>query len=72
MIVRQEFPAQMKLTLFLKDLSLILAAGAEAGAPMPLTETARTLFAAAEAAGHGAEDLAVVAAALVRPPPASP
>jgi 3-hydroxyisobutyrate dehydrogenase-like beta-hydroxyacid dehydrogenase len=72
MIVRQEFPAQMKLTLFMKDLSLILAAGADAGAPMPLTEAARTLFAAAEAAGHGAEDLAVVAAALTPPPPASP
>jgi 3-hydroxyisobutyrate dehydrogenase-like beta-hydroxyacid dehydrogenase len=64
MIVRREFPAQMKLTLFLKDLGLILEAGADAGAPLPLTETARTLFAAAEAAGHGGEDLAVVAAAL--------
>jgi 3-hydroxyisobutyrate dehydrogenase-like beta-hydroxyacid dehydrogenase len=66
MIVRQEFPAQMKLTLFLKDLGLILDAGADVGAPLPLTETARKLFAAAEAAGHGAEDLAVVAAALER------
>jgi L-threonate 2-dehydrogenase len=72
MIVRQEFPAQMKLTLFMKDLSLILAAGADAGAPLPLTETARALFAAAEAAGHGGEDLAVVAAALTPPRPASP
>jgi 3-hydroxyisobutyrate dehydrogenase-like beta-hydroxyacid dehydrogenase len=66
MIVREEYPAQMKLTLFMKDLGLILDAGAAAGAPLPLTETARTLFAAAEAAGHGAEDLAVVAAALDR------
>ena len=72
MIVQQEYPAQMKLTLFLKDLGLILAAGADAGAPLPLTETARKLFAAAEAAGHGGEDLAVVAAALAPPPPASP
>jgi 3-hydroxyisobutyrate dehydrogenase len=72
MIVRQEFPAQMKLTLFMKDLGLILGAAADAGARLPLTETARALFAAAEAAGHGGEDLAVVAAALVPPPPASP
>jgi 3-hydroxyisobutyrate dehydrogenase-like beta-hydroxyacid dehydrogenase len=66
MIVKEEYPAQMKLTLFMKDLGLILDAGAAAGAPLPLTETARALFAAAEAAGHGAEDLAVVAAALDR------
>jgi 3-hydroxyisobutyrate dehydrogenase-like beta-hydroxyacid dehydrogenase len=64
MMVRDEYPAQMKLALFMKDVGLILDAGAAAGASLPLTETARTLFAAAEAAGHGAEDLAVVAAAL--------
>jgi 3-hydroxyisobutyrate dehydrogenase-like beta-hydroxyacid dehydrogenase len=66
MIVKEEYPAQMKLALFMKDLGLILDAGAAAGAPLPLTETARALFAAAEAAGHGAEDLAVVAVALDR------
>jgi 3-hydroxyisobutyrate dehydrogenase-like beta-hydroxyacid dehydrogenase len=66
MIVKEEYPAQMKLALFMKDLGLILDAGAAAGAPLPLTETARALFAAAEAAGHGAEDLAAVAAALDR------
>jgi 3-hydroxyisobutyrate dehydrogenase-like beta-hydroxyacid dehydrogenase len=66
MIVKQEYPAQMKLTLFMKDLGLILDAGVAAGAPLPLTETARALFAAAEAAGHGPEDLAVVATALDR------
>src|SRR5581483_3732860 len=60
LIVRGEFPPQMTLDLFLKDLGLILDAGAEAGAPLPLTALARQLYAAAAAAGHGAEDLAVV------------
>ncbi len=64
MMVREEFPPQMKLTLFLKDLGLILEAGAQAGAPLPLTALAQRLFAAAEADGHGGEDLAVVAVAL--------
>jgi 3-hydroxyisobutyrate dehydrogenase-like beta-hydroxyacid dehydrogenase len=64
LIVRREFPPQMKLELFLKDLGLILDAGAERGAPLPLTGLAQRLFAAAQAAGHGGEDLAVVATAL--------
>jgi 2-hydroxy-3-oxopropionate reductase len=64
LMVRQEFPPQMKLTLFLKDLGLILEAGAQAGAALPLTALAQTLFAAAEADGHGGDDLAVVATAL--------
>lgn len=64
MIVRQEFPPQMKLELFLKDLGLILDAGADVGAPLPLTALARRLYAAAAAEGHGGEDLAVVTRAL--------
>jgi L-threonate 2-dehydrogenase len=64
MMVRGEFPAQMKLDLFLKDLGLILDAGAAAGAPLPLTALARRLYAAAAADGHGDEDLAVVTTAL--------
>ena len=64
MIVRDEFPAQMKLDLFMKDLHLILEAGERVGAPLPLTALAERLFAAAHAAGRGAEDLAVVATAL--------
>ncbi len=39
-------------------------AAATAGAPLPLTDTAERLYAAAQASGHGAEDLAVVATAL--------
>ena len=64
MIVREEFPAQMKLELFMKDLHLILEAGRSAGAALPLTTAAEGLFAAAVEAGHGAEDLAVVVKAL--------
>jgi len=64
MIVREQFPAQMKLDLFMKDLHLILEAGQRAGAALPLTSLAERLFAAAQQAGHGAEDLAVVVKAL--------
>ena len=69
LIVRQAFAPQMKLDLFLKDLGLILDAGADVGAPLPLTALARRLYAAAAAAGHGGEDLAVVATALEAGPP---
>ena len=64
MIVREEFPAQMKLELFMKDLHLILEAGERVGAALPLTALAERLFGAARAAGHGPEDLAVVVKAL--------
>ncbi len=64
MIVRHEFPPQMKLELFLKDLGLILDAGADVGAPLPLTRLAQRLYVAAAAEGHGGEDLAVVTKAL--------
>jgi len=64
MMVREEFPPQMKLELFMKDLGLILDAGREVGASLPLTALAQRLYAAAAAEGHGGEDLAVVATAL--------
>jgi 3-hydroxyisobutyrate dehydrogenase-like beta-hydroxyacid dehydrogenase len=64
MIARGEFPAQMKLDLFMKDLHLMQEAAAAAGAPLPLTDLAERLYAAAQAAGHGSEDLAVVVTAL--------
>jgi 2-hydroxy-3-oxopropionate reductase len=72
MIARGEFPAQMKLDLFMKDLHLILEAGARVGAALPLTHRAEQLFAAARDAGHGAEDLAVVATALAGGETAAP
>lgn len=64
MIVRDEYPAQMKLDLFMKDLHLMQEAAAAVRAPLPFTDLAERLYAAAQAAGHGAEDLAVVAKAL--------
>jgi 3-hydroxyisobutyrate dehydrogenase-like beta-hydroxyacid dehydrogenase len=66
MMARGEFPAQMKLDLFMKDLHLIQDAAGAAGAPVPLTDVAERLYAAAQAAGHGGEDLAVVITELQR------
>ena len=67
MIVRGEFPAQMKLDLFMKDIHLIQEAAVAVGAPLPFTDLAERLYAAAQAAGHGGEDLAVVVTALSAP-----
>jgi 3-hydroxyisobutyrate dehydrogenase-like beta-hydroxyacid dehydrogenase len=64
LIVRRDFPAQMKLDLFMKDLHLIQEAAAAIGAPTPLTDTAEHLYAAALTAGHGHEDLAVIMTTL--------
>jgi len=66
LIAKGEFPAQMKLDLFMKDLHLIQEAAGEVGAPLPLTDVAERLYARAHAAGHGGEDLAVVVTALGR------
>jgi len=64
MIARREFPPQMKLDLFMKDLHLIQEAAAAVGAPLPLTDAAEALYRQAQTAGRGAEDLAVVVTAL--------
>ncbi|HXJ81206.1 MAG TPA: NAD(P)-dependent oxidoreductase [Candidatus Methylomirabilis sp.] len=64
MIVRDEFPPQMKLDLFMKDLHLIQEAARAVGAPIPLTEVSERLYAAALRAGHAGEDLSVVVKAL--------
>jgi 3-hydroxyisobutyrate dehydrogenase-like beta-hydroxyacid dehydrogenase len=66
LIVKREFPPQMKLDLFMKDLHLIQQAAGTLGASVPLTDAAERLYAAALAAGHGGEDLAVVVTALER------
>jgi 3-hydroxyisobutyrate dehydrogenase-like beta-hydroxyacid dehydrogenase len=66
LIVKRDFPAQMKLDLFMKDLHLIQEAAGTLGASVPLTDVAERLYAAAQAAGHGGEDLAVVVTALTR------
>jgi len=66
MIVRREFPPQMKLELFMKDLALITETGEQVGAPLPLTRVAQQLYGAAQAAGHAGDDLAAVVRALER------
>lgn len=64
MMVRDDFPAQMKLDLFMKDLHLIQETAATVGAAVPLTDISERLYAAAMEAGHDAEDLAVVIRSL--------
>jgi putative dehydrogenase len=64
LIARGEFPAQMKLELFMKDLHLIQDAARGVGAPLPLTDVAERLYGAVAERGHGGEDLAVVVRAL--------
>jgi 3-hydroxyisobutyrate dehydrogenase-like beta-hydroxyacid dehydrogenase len=71
MIVREDFPPQMKLDLFMKDLHLIQEAAQAVGAPIPLTDVSERLYAAAVRAGHAGEDLAVVVKALERSPDSS-
>ncbi len=66
LMAKREFPPQMKLDLFMKDLHLIQDAARDAGAPLPLTDVAERLYAAALAAGHAAEDLSVVITAMER------
>ncbi len=64
LMAKREFPPQMKLDLFMKDLHLIQEAAGSVGAPLPLTDVAERLYAAAMHAGHAGEDLAVVITAL--------
>jgi len=64
MIIGGQFPAQMKLDLFMKDIHLMQEAAAAVGAPLPFTDLAERLYAAAQGAGHGGEDLAVVVTAI--------
>ena len=60
LMLRGEFPAQMKLDLFMKDLHLIQDSARQSGARLPLGDVAERLYAAVQAGGHGAEDLSVV------------
>jgi 3-hydroxyisobutyrate dehydrogenase-like beta-hydroxyacid dehydrogenase len=60
LMLKDEFPAQMKLDLFMKDLHLIQDAAHDLGAPLPLTDVAERLYADVHRSGHGADDLSVV------------
>ena len=64
LIARDEFPPQMKLDLFMKDLHLIQEAARSVSAALPLTDVAERLYAAAMEAGHGGADLSVVVRAI--------
>ena len=64
MMVRDEFPAQMKLDLFMKDLHLIQEAAGALGAAVPLTDVAERLYADVLGRGHDQDDLSVVIRAL--------
>ena len=66
LIAKGEFPAQMKLDLFMKDLHLIQDAARDVGAPLPLTDVAERLYESVASEGHGGEDLAVVVRAIER------
>ena len=52
--------------LLIEHLHLIQDAAGGVGARLPLTDVAERLYAAAQAAGHGDEDLAVVVTELAR------
>lgn len=60
LMVADDFPPQMKLDLFLKDLRLMLDAGQALDVSLPLTSTAHELYVAAAKTGAGSQDLAVV------------
>jgi 3-hydroxyisobutyrate dehydrogenase len=64
LIIRGDVAPEMKLDLFMKDLHLIQEAAAGVGAPLPLTDVAERLYAAAQGAGRGGEGLSVGATAL--------
>lgn len=64
MMVRDEFPAQMKLDLFMKDLHLIQDAAGALGAAVPLTDVAERLYAEAMTRGFHQDDLSVVIRSL--------
>lgn len=66
LMAAEEFPPQMKLDIFLKDIRLMLEEGHRLGAPLPLTSTAQQLYTAASEAGEGSQDLAAVMKTLKR------
>lgn len=59
-MVEADFRTQARLSQHLKDIRLILEAGAATGQPLPLTEAHRGLLEAAEAAGFGDADNSAV------------
>jgi len=66
-MVEADFRTQARLSQHLKDIRLILEAGAATGQPLPLTEAHRGLLEAAEAAGFGDADNSAVIEAFAPP-----
>ena len=66
LMAAEEFPPQMKLDIFLKDIRLMLEEGHRLEVPLPLTSTAQQLYTAASEAGEGSQDLAAVMKTLKR------
>ena len=66
LMVKGEYPPQMKLDLFLKDIRLMLEDGDALGAPLPLTTAAQRLYAASADSDRAGQDLAVVITELER------
>jgi 3-hydroxyisobutyrate dehydrogenase-like beta-hydroxyacid dehydrogenase len=66
LMAAEEFPPQMKLDIFLKDIRLMIEEGQRLEVPLPLTSTAQKLYIAASDTGAGSQDLAVVMKTLKR------
>ncbi len=59
-ILAGDYTPLSAVSIFVKDLGIVLDSGRELGMPLPLTATAHQMFLQAAAAGHGAEDDAAV------------
>jgi 3-hydroxyisobutyrate dehydrogenase-like beta-hydroxyacid dehydrogenase len=68
-MLRGEFPLGFRLALHHKDLSIALAAAAEAGLELPVSERVAALEAELMAAGHGDDDVSALARWFDRPQP---
>jgi 3-hydroxyisobutyrate dehydrogenase len=63
-MIERAFPPSFSLRLAHKDLRLILEAARQSGASLPVLAAVEQIFAQAEKAGHGEEDMAAVVAAV--------
>ncbi len=66
-MLERDFAPEARLSQHLKDVRLVLEAGREAGARLPLSELHRRLLEEAEAAGWGALDNSAIALVFRRP-----
>jgi 3-hydroxyisobutyrate dehydrogenase-like beta-hydroxyacid dehydrogenase len=71
-MINADFTPQAKLSQHLKDVRLILAAAAVAGATLPLSRTHRRLLARAVGGGYGGLDNSAIICAFERAAPISP